>query len=43
MHPESLYVVVLLAGAADAIWNALVQGAADGLLMMAAIRSVGLV
>jgi drug/metabolite transporter (DMT)-like permease len=43
MSPESLYGLVLLAAAAHAIWNALVKRAADALLMMAAIRLVGLV
>jgi drug/metabolite transporter (DMT)-like permease len=43
MSPESLYGLVLLAAAAHAIWNALVKRAEDALLMMAAIRLVGLV
>ena len=43
MSSESLYGLVLLAAAAHAIWNALVKRAADALLMMAAIRLVGLV
>lgn len=43
MSPESLYGLVLVAAAAHAISNALVKRAADALLMMAAIRLVGLV
>jgi drug/metabolite transporter (DMT)-like permease len=43
MRPELLYVLVLFAAAAHAIWNGLVKRAADALLMMAAIRLVGLV
>jgi hypothetical protein len=38
MRPELLYVLVQLAAAAHAVWNALVKRAADALLMMAAIR-----
>lgn len=43
MSPDLLYGLVLLAAAAHAMWNALVKRAADALLMMAAIRLVGLV
>jgi drug/metabolite transporter (DMT)-like permease len=43
MSPDLLYGLVLLAAAAHAIWNALIKKAADAVLMMAAIRLVGLV
>ena len=42
MSPELLYGLILLAAVAHATWNALIKSAADRLLMMAAIRLVGL-
>lgn len=42
MSPDLLYGLVLLAAVAHAIWNALIKGAADAVLMMGAIRLVGL-
>ncbi|MBV9829804.1 MAG: EamA family transporter [Alphaproteobacteria bacterium] len=42
MSATALYVLVLLAAAAHAIWNALVKRASDAVLMMASIRLVGL-
>jgi drug/metabolite transporter (DMT)-like permease len=42
MAPEFLYGLVLLAAIAHAAWNALLKSVADRLLMMAAIRLVGL-
>jgi drug/metabolite transporter (DMT)-like permease len=42
MSPLYLYGLVLLSAVAHAAWNALVKGAGDRLLMMAAIRFVGL-
>ena len=43
LSPDLLYGFILLAAVAHATWNALVKSAADRLLMMAAIRLVGLV
>jgi uncharacterized membrane protein len=43
MSPDLLYGLVLLAAAAHAIWNALIKRSADAVMMMAAIRLVGLV
>lgn len=43
MEPTLLYAVVLLAAVAHAAWNALLKSVGDRLLMMAAIRTVGLV
>jgi len=40
--PEVLYAAVLLAAVAHAVWNALLKSVGDRLLMMAAIRTVGL-
>src|SRR5258705_206900 len=42
LSPLSLYGLVLLAAVAHAAWNALVKNSGDRLLMMAAIRLVGL-
>src|SRR5712672_456650 len=42
LSPLLLYGLVLLSAMAHAAWNALVKNAADRLLMMAAIRLVGL-
>jgi len=42
LSPLSLYALVLLSAVAHAVWNALVKSAADRLLMMGAIRLVGL-
>lgn len=42
MSVESLYAFVLLAALAHAAWNAMIKASADRLLMLAAIRSVGL-
>jgi drug/metabolite transporter (DMT)-like permease len=41
--PDVLYAAVLLAAVAHAVWNALLKSVDDRLLMMTAIRSVGLV
>ncbi len=41
--PSTLYVFVLLAAMAHAVWNALVKNAGDRLLMIAMIRLVGLI
>lgn len=43
MGPGLLYAAVLLAAVAHAVWNALLKSVEDRLLMMAAIRTVGLV
>src|SRR5689334_13004287 len=43
MHSEYLYALVLLTAVTHAGWNAIVKSSADHLLMLAAIRSVGLV
>jgi drug/metabolite transporter (DMT)-like permease len=43
MSPDLLYGLVLLAAAAHAIWNALIKRSSDAVMMMAAIRLVGLV
>src|ERR1700731_5138951 len=42
LSPLSLYALVLLSAVAYAAWNALVKSAGDRLLMMGAIRLVGL-
>jgi hypothetical protein len=42
LSPLSLYALVLLSAVAHAAWNGLVKSAGDRLLMMAAIRLVGL-
>jgi drug/metabolite transporter (DMT)-like permease len=42
LSPTSLYGLVLLSAVAHAAWNALVKNAGDRLLMMGAIRFVGL-
>jgi len=42
LSPLSLYALVLLAAIAHAAWNAMVKNSGDRLLMMAAIRVVGL-
>src|SRR5947209_8220996 len=42
LSPLSLYFLVLLSAVAHAAWNALVKSAGDRLLMMGAIRLVGL-
>jgi drug/metabolite transporter (DMT)-like permease len=42
LSPLSLYALVLLSAVAHAAWNALVKRAGDRLLMMGAIRLVGL-
>ncbi|MFL6647316.1 MAG: EamA family transporter [Sulfurifustaceae bacterium] len=42
MRIELLYTLVLLAALAHAIWNAMVKASHDRLLMIAAIRSVGM-
>jgi drug/metabolite transporter (DMT)-like permease len=42
LSPFSLYALVLLSAVAHAAWNALVKSAGDRLLMMGAIRLVGL-
>src|SRR5947207_7646327 len=42
LSPLSFYGLVLLSAVAHAAWNALVKSAGDRLLMMAAIRLVGL-
>jgi drug/metabolite transporter (DMT)-like permease len=39
---EVLYVLVLMAAVGHAVWNALIKGSGDRVLMMAAIRLVGL-
>jgi drug/metabolite transporter (DMT)-like permease len=43
MPSEVVYGVVLLAAFAHALWNSLVKASDDGFLMMAVIRTVGLV
>jgi drug/metabolite transporter (DMT)-like permease len=42
LSPLSLYTLVFLSAVAHAIWNALLKNAGDRLLMMGAIRAVGL-
>lgn len=42
MPREVLYVLVLMAAVGHAVWNALIKGSGDRVLMMAAIRLVGL-
>jgi drug/metabolite transporter (DMT)-like permease len=42
LSPDLLYGLILLAAVAHATWNALIKSAADRMLMMAAIRLVGL-
>ena len=42
MSPDLLYGLVLLAAVAHATWNALIKSASDRVLMMAAIRLVGM-
>lgn len=43
MAQSTLYVIMLLFAVAHATWNAMVKGSADRLLMLAAIRAVGLI
>ena len=42
MPPETLYALVLAAAIAHATWNALLKSSPDPMLMLAAIRAVGL-
>ncbi len=43
MPPEAVYAVILVAALAHASWNGLVKSSGNGLMMIAAIRFVGLV